>query len=128
MVGSKADSNTIEDIIEVVVVLPWVPEMAILFSYWSIIAPNSTERSIAGIFFFFASKSSGLSCEMAAVYTTKSCPEIFEALCPGKIVAPMAASLFVISDSVQSEPVIFTFLFIRISASPLMLIPPIPTM
>ena len=52
MVGSMLASRVIEDNMEVVVVLPWVPDTATLYLCPFIISPKNSALSIRGIFKF----------------------------------------------------------------------------
>jgi len=127
MVGSQLPASRIWEIMDVVVVFPCVPAtlMALLYSF--IISPRKSARTIIGMPACCAAINSGLSLWMAAVYTTKSISGvIFSDFWPYNILAPESESLFVSSLALASEPLTWIFFSIRISASALMLMPPIP--
>ena len=67
-------------IIEVTVVLPWVPLTHTALEYIFVIIPSSSLRSRTGTPLAFAAISSGLSCIMAAVRIIRSAPLILSAL------------------------------------------------
>ena len=76
---------------------------------------------------FRASKSSGLSSEIAAVYTTTSASPTFSLLCGKKILIPISfCSRSVRCEGARSEPVTSSPLVLAIAASVDMLMPPIP--
>ena len=93
-----------EVIIEVVVVLPCVPETPMEFLYFLKIIPSMTLRSIIGIFCSFAAIISGLLSLIAAENTTKSCPEIFSFTCSVLTFIPSFLTFSKVSDSYMSEP------------------------
>ena len=96
--------------------------------YIFVISPNNSERSMSGMFLFSASWYSGLSFLTAAVKITASACAMFSALCPIVTDIPDAFKRSVTELAVISEPFTMYPLFFKISANPLMLIPPIPIM
>ena len=81
-VGSASAAMKMWVHMEVVVVLPWVPETATGRLNFSVSMPSITERSRVGMPFSRAATSSGLSALQAAVYTTHSASPMFSALWP----------------------------------------------
>ena len=67
IVGSKSAYSNIVDSIEVVEVLPWVPDTAIEFLYSLIIWPKKAALFIVSLFFSLVAIISGLSSWTAAV-------------------------------------------------------------
>ena len=126
MVGSSFALSKIKETIEVVVVLPWVPDMAILFSYSSIRTPSICALVTVSMPLSAALTISGLSFPTAAEYTTKSALSTFSALWPINILAPLPASFEVISDSFISEPETLYPLDSKISAMADSPMPPMP--
>ena len=102
-VGSMPPATSTSATIVVVVVLPWVPAMAMLdfsrISSASISARRTTGRPMRR-----ASSSSGLPGLIALEMTTTCAPARFSAACPSKIVAPRPASRSVILVVFWSEP------------------------
>ena len=126
IVGSRSPSRVICEIIDVHVVLPWVPATATLYLWPFIINPKNSALSINIKFCFLASIISGLLSGIAAVYTTKSTSTKFLLSWPMYICAPFFLSLSRIADSLESEPETLYPLFNKTAANPLILIPPIP--
>ena len=112
---------------EVVVVFPCVPLIAILSLNFDITYPRSSALVIIFIFFSLAAINSGLSLCMAAVYTNKSISSlIFSFFCPTNIFTPLSSRSFVLLFAFVSEPLTSKFFSKSTLASPLILIPPIP--
>ena len=114
---------------EVVVVLPCVPQTATPFLN-RINSPNISARATSGMPAAFAAAHSGLSAATAAENTTQSAPSILAAACPRAIGAPSRARRVNAADSdagVISEPLTANPRLQKISASPLMPAPPMPT-
>ena len=78
-VGSTRAAMAMWVHMEVVVVLPWVPEMHRAFSYRRIIEPQAWARSKTGIPNAWAAAISGLLSWTAAVRMTRSFPPHFPA-------------------------------------------------
>ncbi|MPM17565.1 hypothetical protein SDC9_63961 [bioreactor metagenome] len=127
MVGFISVSMRIEESIPVVVVLPCVPDTQMAFLYFFMIRPRNSALSIMSRFSSCALTSSGLSFEIADVYTTRSMsvPMFFPSW-PMFILAPSFSSFFTMWDEFLSEPDTLTPSSIIISANALMLMPPIP--
>ena len=89
---------------EVVVVLPWVPQTQMQSSNHRLMSPSSTIRSMVGTPLCRAATSSGLSSIMAAVWTIRSAPAMFSAFCPMVTGMPSARSASMVSPGVLSEP------------------------
>ena len=84
MVGSKPAPCRQRAIIDVVVVLPWVPAMATPY-FMRISSPSISARGMTGIFCSSAARISGLSSRMAVLRTTTSAP----AMCAGSCLREM---------------------------------------
>ncbi len=80
-VGSKPAAFIIEATIEVVVVLPWLPAIAIP-NFNRINSASNSPRGITGICKRRASATSALSASSADVTTTAFAPATFPASCP----------------------------------------------
>ena len=93
MVGSNFACNKIFAIKDVVVVLPCEPVTMIFFLKETIL-DNISARSKIGSFFFPASLSSGLLFFIAEDLTIIVESEIFDLLCPKKILIPIFYSIF----------------------------------
>ena len=104
-VGSSPACSRICEIMEVVVVLPWVPATATVLGYRRVIIPSSLARSSRGMPRSLAAASSGLAALTAAVNTTSSAFPTFSAAWPIWIGIPRERSRFTLSDSLTSEPV-----------------------
>ena len=126
-VGSHPAVASTVATIEVVVVLPCVPAMAIPY-FIRISSASISARGITGIFRRCASRTSGLSGRTAEEVTT-TCPSAgtFSAAWPRRIVAPSAARRSVVSERRRSDPDTRYPRFSRSSAIPLMPMPPMPT-
>ena len=75
--------------IEVVVVLPCMPAMAMPY-FRRISSASISARGITGMCCAWAAATSGLSRATAELVTTTSAPDRFSARCPSKVMAPMA--------------------------------------
>ena len=91
--------------IEDVVVLPCVPDTHTALLYQLVTSPSSSQRSTVFTPLAFAAISSGLSLIIAAVYTIRSAPSIFSALCPIYTGIPILRTALSVSVSLLSEPV-----------------------
>ena len=94
-VGSKPPATISSAIIVVVVVLPWVPAMA-MFDLSRISSASISARRTTGRPWARASSSSGLPGLIAVEITTTSASARFSAACPVKMLAPRPASRSVI--------------------------------
>ena len=104
--GSAPASIKIWVSMDVVVVLPWVPETATSRGYLAVSIPSITERSRVGTPFSLAAASSGLSALHAAVYTTACASPIFSPLWPINTGIPQPLTRSRVSDSLISDPLI----------------------
>jgi len=125
-VGSTPAWCSSTAIMEVVLVLPWVPVTATA-NFIRISSPSISARGITGIRSSRARRTSGLSGPMAVETTTTSAPSGWPAACPAATRAPRRASRRVISVSRRSEPDTSKPRFRSTSAIPLMPMPPTPT-
>src|SRR5512134_145792 len=127
MVGSMLPWVSTVETMEVVVVLPWVPAMAMPY-FIRISSASISARGITGIFRRCASRSSGLS-GRTAEETTTTCPSsgTLSAAWDGKTVAPIRSRRSVVSDRRRSEPDTRYPRFRSSSAIPLIPMPPMPT-
>ena len=103
-VGSRPLLAITVAINEVVVVFPCAPATSIPYFILASSASISA-LGITGIDFLFASTTSALSLETAEDITTTWASSTFSALCPIYTFMPRLFSLFVVSDSLTSEPV-----------------------
>ena len=102
-VGSSPPAASTAATIDVVVVLPCIP--AIAMPYFSRINSASiSARWITGMCSSCARATSGFSAEIAELVTTTSAPLTFSAPCPSKIMAPSSASRCVTAEFFRSEP------------------------
>ena len=102
-VGSKPPAVSTDATIDVVVVFPCIP--AIAMPYFSRISSASiSARWITGIFRARASVTSGLFSWTAELTTTTLAPTTFAAACPSNTVAPSVASRSVTADRRRSDP------------------------
>src|SRR5512146_538192 len=126
-VGSQPAAARTVATIEVVVVLPWVPAMAIPY-FIRINSASISARGMTGIFRRCASTTSGLSF-FTAEETTTTCPSsgTFSAACPIPITAPSRDRRSVVSERRRSDPLTRYPRLSRSSAMPLIPIPPMPT-
>ena len=90
-------------VIEVVVVLPWLPATAIPY-FNRINSASSSPRGITGICRRRASSTSGFCSSTAELITSARAPAMLEAACPSKTRAPSPANRSVIGESLTSEP------------------------
>ena len=126
-VGSVPAAIMISEIMDVVVVLPWVPLIATGSLYPRMIWPRRTDLVMCGILFSITAIYSGLSGRIAAVKTTRSMSGvIFSFFWPIMTLMPSAASSSVMEEAARSDPETSKPLLRRICARPLMEIPPIP--
>ena len=112
---------------EVVVVLPWVPEMHRAFLYPVMMAPQAWARSNTGMPADRAAAISGLSLCTAAVRTTQSAPSTLSGRWPMVTGMPKLRRWATVALSCRSEPVMMTPLPSSTSASEAMETPPMPT-
>ncbi len=102
-VGSSPARWSTIPIMEVVVVLPWVPDTAMPYLR-RISSANISVRGITGIARRLASCSSGLSIGTAAEKTATSAPRTFSALWAKTTLTPMALRRSVTSEDFRSDP------------------------
>ena len=125
-VGSSPAARSTVATSEVVVVLPCEPAMATPY-LTRISSANISARPMTGVPLARASRISGLSGEMALEKTTTSAPRTFSGRCPTSMRTPISASRLVMSFAFKSEPETSNSSVCRISARPLMPMPPMPT-
>ena len=113
--------------IEVVVVLPWVPEMHTAFSYRRMIDPHAWARSKTGIPSRWAAAISGFSSWTAAVRMTRSFPSTLSGRCPIVTGMPRPRRCCTAALSCMSEPETIRPSPWSTSASGAMETPPMPT-
>ena len=102
-VGSRLPASSKVATIEVVVVLPWVPAMAMqLFSRIS--SASISARRTTGMRWPRAAINSGLSRLIAVEITSTSAPFTFSALWPTLILMPFSRSRVTFAFSDASEP------------------------
>src|SRR5512139_1913042 len=126
-VGSHPAVASTVATMDVVVVLPWVPAIAIPY-FIRISSASISARGITGIFRRCASRTSGLS-GRTAEETTTTWPSAgtFPSPCDRWTVAPIRSRRSVVSDRRRSEPDTRYPRFNSSSAMPLIPIPPMPT-
>ena len=113
--------------IDVVVVFPCVPAMPMPY-FRRMTSASISARRMTGMFRLRASSTSGLSLPTAEEYTRASTSGArFAALCPIITLIPSDWSRSVLSLAARSEPVTANPSALRISAIPLMPMPPMPT-
>ena len=125
-VGSSPPAASTAATIEVVVVLPCIPAIAIPY-FRRINSANISARGITGICRRSASETSALALLTAELVTTTSAVATFSAACASKTVAPSVFSRSVTAERFRSDPETLYPRFSMISAMPLMPIPPMPT-
>src|SRR6185312_7127300 len=125
-VGSSPALSSTSAIIDVVVVLPWLPATAI--EYLSRISSASiSARGITGICRRAASRTSGFAGRTADETTTTSASPTCAASCPCMTRMPSVSSRSVTADFFMSDPLTAYPRFASSSAMPLMPMPPMPT-
>ncbi|MNV60352.1 hypothetical protein D3C71_1528120 [compost metagenome] len=87
----------------VVVVLPWVPAMA-MPCLRRISSASMSARGTTGIFLSRAASTSGLSAVTAVEVTTASAPSIWAAAWPRQVLMPRPARRRKVALSARSEP------------------------
>ena len=102
-VGSICAVSNSAPIIEVVVVLPWVPATAIAHLR-RISSPSISARRTTGTRRARAARISGLSGLIAEETTTTSAAPMFSALCPTMTGMPSAVRRAVLPPSLRSLP------------------------
>ena len=112
---------------EVVVVLPWVPEMHRAFLYPRMMAPQAWARSKTGMPRARAISESGLSLWAAAVRMTSLAPFRFSARWPMATWMPRERRCSTVALSCMSEPVMTMPMPWSTSAGGAMDTPPMPT-
>src|SRR6185437_15021098 len=124
-VGSSPPPASTAAIIEVVVVLPCIPATAMPY-FSRINSASISARWMTGIFRARASTTSGLSLLTAELVTTTSLAAAFAAAWPSNTLAPSPTSRSVTALRRRSLPETAYPIVNRISAIPLIPIPPIP--
>ena len=112
---------------EVVVVLPWVPEKHTAFAYFCMMAPQACARSYTGMPRAMAPEISGFSSWMAAVRITRSQSLRFSAEWPMATSMPSERRCRTVSLSDISEPCTVSPMPRSTSARGHMETPPMPT-
>ena len=125
-VGSSPPSASTLATRLVVVVLPWVPAIA-MPCFRRISSASISARGTTGMRLARAAATSGLSPFTAVDTTTASAPSMLPLSCLTMIFAPRLARRRVAAFSARSEPLTSKPRFTRTSAMPLMPEPPIPT-
>ncbi len=125
-VGSRPACRKICVIMDVVVVLPCVPETQTAFLYSRMMTPHACARSKTGMPAARAAAISGLSLWTAAVRMMQSAPAMFSARWPMATGMPLRTSSSVETDEFMSEPVIVSPLPRSTSPSGRMDTPPMP--
>src|SRR5271166_245792 len=124
-VGSRPPAASTVAIIDVVVVLPCMPATAIPYLR-RMSSASISARWMTGIFRRRASITSGLRSFTAELVTTTPAPTTLAAAWPSKMVAPSDARRSVMGVWRRSEPLTVLLRLRRISAMPLIPMPPIP--
>ena len=112
---------------EVVVVLPWVPEMHRAFLYPRMMEPQAWARSKTGMPWAWAAAISGLESWTAAVRITSPAPWMFSARWPMATGMPRERRCSTVALLRMSEPVITMPALWSTSARGDMDTPPMPT-
>ncbi len=102
-VGSVPASSSMAAIIEVVVVLPWVPPMAIAH-FRRISSASISARRTTGIRLARAATTSGLSALTADEITTTRASPRFSAAWPTLTFMPSASRRLTLAEAAMSEP------------------------